>query len=56
MADPFSGAGGAVGVVSLGLTVCQGLLAYYGPFKHFILEVLPASRRPYDSPRAICLG
>jgi hypothetical protein len=35
MADPFSAAGGAVGVISLGLTVCQGLLAYYGPFKTF---------------------
>ena len=28
MADPFSTAAGAVGVISLGLTVCQGLLAY----------------------------
>lgn len=33
MGDTFSVAGGAVGVISLGLTVCQGLLAYYGPFK-----------------------
>lgn len=35
MADPFSVAGSAVGVISLGLTVCQGLLAYYGPLKAF---------------------
>jgi hypothetical protein len=35
MADPFSVAGSAVGVISLGLTVCQGLLAYYGPFKAY---------------------
>jgi hypothetical protein len=35
MTDPFSVAGSAVGVVSLGLTVCQGFLAYYGPFKTF---------------------
>jgi hypothetical protein len=35
MADPFSVTGSAVGVISLGLTVCQGLLAYYGQFKAF---------------------
>lgn len=35
MADPFSVAGSAAGVISLGLAVCQGLLAYYGPFKLF---------------------
>jgi hypothetical protein len=35
MADPLSVAGSAVGIISLGLTVCQGLLAYYGPFKSF---------------------
>lgn len=35
MGDPFSVAGSAVGVISHGLTVCQGLLAYYGPFKAF---------------------
>ena len=29
MSDPFSVAGSAVGVVSLGLTVCQGLVEYY---------------------------
>ncbi|KAL3470051.1 hypothetical protein BJX99DRAFT_240167 [Aspergillus californicus] len=35
MADPFSITGSAVGVVSLGLTLCQGFLAYYGPYKSF---------------------
>ncbi len=29
MADPFSIAGSAVGVVSLGITVCQGLVEFY---------------------------
>ncbi len=29
MADPFSVAGSAVGVVSLSLSVCQGLFQYY---------------------------
>lgn len=35
MADGFSIAGTAAGVISLGLSVCQGLLAYYGQFKSF---------------------
>ncbi|KAL4877125.1 hypothetical protein BJY04DRAFT_222441 [Aspergillus karnatakaensis] len=35
MADSFSVAGSAVGVVSLGLTLCQGFLVYYGPYKSF---------------------
>ncbi|KAL2835358.1 hypothetical protein BJY01DRAFT_252734 [Aspergillus pseudoustus] len=35
MTDPFSVAGSAVGVASLGLTICQGFLAYYGPYKSF---------------------
>ncbi|KAH8704770.1 hypothetical protein BGW36DRAFT_421364 [Talaromyces proteolyticus] len=35
MADAFSIAGTAAGVISLGLSVCQGLLAYYGEFKLF---------------------
>jgi hypothetical protein len=29
MAEPFSIAGSAVGVISLGITVCQGLFQYY---------------------------
>ncbi|KAL4793072.1 hypothetical protein BDV19DRAFT_391513 [Aspergillus venezuelensis] len=40
MVEPFSIASGAAGVVSLGLTVCQGLLAYYGPFKAEALQQL----------------
>lgn len=32
MTDPFSVAAGAAGVISLGLTLCQGLITYYGPF------------------------
>ncbi|KAL4781649.1 hypothetical protein BJX76DRAFT_359684 [Aspergillus varians] len=32
MADPFSVITGGAGLVSLGLTLCQGLIAYYGPF------------------------
>lgn len=33
MADPLSVTGSAVGIISLGLTVCQGLLQYYGSWK-----------------------
>lgn len=33
MADPFSVAGSAVGVISLGISVCQGLVKYYSLFK-----------------------
>ncbi|KAL4922626.1 hypothetical protein BDW62DRAFT_196630 [Aspergillus aurantiobrunneus] len=38
MVEPFSIASGAAGVVSLGLTVCQGFVAYYGPFTAFSSE------------------
>jgi uncharacterized protein Yka (UPF0111/DUF47 family) len=33
MADPFSVASGAIGVVSMGLTVCDGLISYISAFK-----------------------
>lgn len=33
MADPFSIAGSSVGIVSLGLTVCQGLVKYWSQWK-----------------------
>lgn len=33
MADPISGSGTAIGVVALGITVCQGLIKYYAPLK-----------------------
>jgi hypothetical protein len=39
MADPFSIIGSAVGVVSLGLTVCQGLISYYGPWTAYDKEI-----------------
>jgi hypothetical protein len=45
MADPFSITGSAVGVVSLGLTICQGLLAYYGPYKSFYEDINEATSR-----------
>ena len=45
MTDPFSVAGSAVGVISLGLTVCQGLLAYYGPLKAYDEQIHDVSNR-----------
>jgi hypothetical protein len=33
MSDPISVIRSAVDIISLGLTVCQGLLTYHGPFK-----------------------
>jgi hypothetical protein len=39
MTDPLSVAGSSVGVISLGLTICQGLIAYYGPYKSFNNEI-----------------
>ncbi|KAL2862291.1 uncharacterized protein BJX67DRAFT_385786 [Aspergillus lucknowensis] len=39
MTDPFSISGGVVGVVSLGITVCQGFQRYYGPWKSFDDEI-----------------
>lgn len=35
MGDPFSAAGTAVGIVSLGIQVCQGLVSYYDKWKSF---------------------
>ena len=35
MGDPFSAVGSAVGVISLGLQVCGGLLSYYKAFKSY---------------------
>ena len=45
MADPLSVAGSAVGIISLGLTVSQGLLAYYGPFKAYDEQIQDVSCR-----------
>jgi hypothetical protein len=39
MTDPLSVAGSSIGVISLGLTICQGLFAYYGPYKSFNHEI-----------------
>ncbi|RDW93627.1 uncharacterized protein DSM5745_00949 [Aspergillus mulundensis] len=39
MGDPFSVSAGVVGVVSLGLTLCQGFLRYYGPWKDYDEEI-----------------
>lgn len=39
MADPLSVVGSAVGIVSLGLTLCSGLVEYYSAFKHQNAEV-----------------
>lgn len=35
MADPFSVAGTAVGIISLGVQVCQSLISYYDKWKSF---------------------
>lgn len=48
MADPFSIAGSAVGVTSLGLTVCQGLIRYYTAYSAYdddIAETVELIRR-----------
>lgn len=45
MSDPLSVPGAAVTVVSLGLSVCQGLIAYYGPYKAFHKEIDYTLRR-----------
>ncbi|KAF2180162.1 hypothetical protein K469DRAFT_673444 [Zopfia rhizophila CBS 207.26] len=43
--DPFSVAGSAVGVTSLGLQVCQALIRYYGNFRSFHDEIDAVVRR-----------
>ncbi|OJJ04023.1 hypothetical protein ASPVEDRAFT_73591 [Aspergillus versicolor CBS 583.65] len=45
MAELFSVAGSAVGVISLGLMVSQGFLAYYGPYKSFHEEIETVTTR-----------
>lgn len=45
MADPFSVTGSAVGVISLGISVCQGLLAYYDSFKAYDEQIKDVSLR-----------
>jgi 5-bromo-4-chloroindolyl phosphate hydrolysis protein len=43
MGDPFSVAGRAVGVISFGLSVCQGLITYYGQYKSFHKDIHEAT-------------
>jgi hypothetical protein len=43
--DAFSVTGSAVGVISLGLSICQGLLAYYGPFTAFHEQICDVESR-----------
>lgn len=42
MADPFSLASGAIGVISLGLTICDAIISYTSAFKeqHQYLDIL----------------
>jgi hypothetical protein len=35
MADPFLSAGGAIMIISSGITVCNGLFEYYASWKGF---------------------
>lgn len=37
--DPLSGAASVVGIVSLGLQVCQGIMQYYGHWKDYTLDI-----------------
>ncbi|KAL4922022.1 hypothetical protein BDW62DRAFT_197258 [Aspergillus aurantiobrunneus] len=45
MADPFFVRAGVVGVVSLGLTLCQGLITYYGPWNGYDNEIADFSTK-----------
>lgn len=45
MSDPFSAASGAVGIISLGLQVSQGLITYCSQFKAFDEDVAHISRK-----------
>jgi hypothetical protein len=53
MTDPFSVSAGVVGVVSLGLTLGQGFLRYYTPWRDYddefegLLQGLMAFYTPY---------
>lgn len=42
MSDPLSASGSAVGIISLGVTVCQGLLQYYASWKDYENDVATA--------------
>jgi hypothetical protein len=45
MSDPFSIASSAVGIISLGLQVTQGLVTYYSQFKSFDSDIAEISRK-----------
>jgi hypothetical protein len=45
MSEPFSVASSAVGIVSLGLQVTQGLVTYYSQFKAFDSDIAEISRK-----------
>jgi hypothetical protein len=45
MGDPLSVTGPAVGIVSLGLTVCQSLISYYGPWSAYDEEISELARK-----------
>lgn len=45
MTDPFSAASGAVGIISLGIQVCQGLITYCSNFKAFDEDIANIRRK-----------
>ena len=49
MADAFGAASAAAGLISLGITLCQGILNYYGSWKDAESDV----RRTYASTEAL---
>lgn len=48
MSDPLSAAGSAVGVVSLGITACQGLLSFYQGWKAYDSDLDQAAARSQE--------
>ncbi|KIW68146.1 hypothetical protein PV04_04112 [Phialophora macrospora] len=55
MTDPFSVASGAIGVISLGLTVCDGLISYLSAFKGQTQFLSSLSRRAEDLNKCLRL-
>ena len=45
MGEPFSAAGSAVGIISLGLTVCDSIISYYQAYKAQDDEIFRITRR-----------
>jgi hypothetical protein len=45
MTDPLSGTGSAIGVISLGLSVCQGIISYCGSWKDHDYEIRSLSNK-----------